>query len=82
MKPRGLPPDLSKFRAMRLDGSVPERIRRRITNRIIDSTQDIVESVDDIESFVSNMDFGAFCRKATLPKVSVPEGGCINISYV
>ena len=27
----------------------------------LDYIQDIVESVNDIESFVSNMDFDAFC---------------------
>jgi len=27
----------------------------------LDYLQDIVESVNDIESFVSNMDFNAFC---------------------
>lgn len=39
----------------------------------LDYLQDIVESVNDIESFVSNMDFDTFDHEKVSPKGSSPD---------
>ena len=48
----------------------------------LDYPQDIVESINDIESFVSNMDFDAFCGdKKTIWKILAGWTVCAETGY-